>query len=78
MAGKKGKAAKGQNEKKDEEEMVSNEINIVVIGDEGTGKTSLINCYANDTFSPEYVPSIYNEYRCEVELLEKDDSLSKR
>jgi len=60
---KESKGANGdqaKNSKDQEVEMVSNEINIVIIGDEGTGKTSLINSYAHDTFSMEYVPSIYN------------------
>jgi hypothetical protein len=30
-------------------------------------KTSIINNYAHDTFQTEYVPTIYNQFRCEVE-----------
>ena len=34
----------------DPKDLVSNEVNIVFIGDEGVGKTSIINNYAHDTF----------------------------
>ena len=51
----------------EKDDLVTNEINIVIIGDEATGKTSLINCYAHDTFSTEYVPSIHNQFIFEVE-----------
>ena len=39
---------------------VSNVVNIVMVGDEAVGKSSIINCYAFDTFSDEYVPSAFD------------------
>ena len=39
---------------------VSNIVNIVMVGDEAVGKSSIINCYAFDTFSDEYVPSAFD------------------
>ena len=51
---------------------VTNEINITIIGDDGTGKTSIINAYALDTFSPEYVPSTLNQFRIECNISNKD------
>ena len=44
-----------------------NSINTVIIGDEGVGKTSIINCYVNDEFHPEYIPSMYNQFKVEIE-----------
>jgi len=47
---------------------ISNEINIVMIGDPATGKTSLIQSYVHDTFSIDYAPSVFDTFRCEVEI----------
>ena len=44
------------------------EINIALIGDEGVGKTALVNCYAFDTFQMQYTPSLINNWRCELDI----------
>ena len=41
-------------------------IKMVVIGDGGVGKTSLIKCYINDQFPEEHVPTVLDCYRTEV------------
>ena len=51
---------------------VTNEINITIIGDDGTGKTSIINSYALDTFQQEYIPSTLNQFRIECNISNKD------
>ena len=37
-------------------------IKIVVVGDPGAGKTSLIRRFVEDTFDPSYNPTIYDKY----------------
>ena len=43
------------------------EFNLVIIGDEGVGKSSLLECYAYDSFNPAYNPSIHNHPVLEIE-----------
>ena len=43
-------------------------IKMVVIGDGGVGKTSLIKCYINDQFPEEHVPTVLDCYRTEVQI----------
>ena len=66
-------AEEDQDSNRDEKQ---NSINLVLIGDEGVGKTSLVNCYVHDVFSPEYVPSVYNQFRVEVENTHAEYSIN--
>ena len=43
-------------------------IKMVVIGDGGVGKTSLIKCYIHDSFPEEHVPTVLDCYRTEVQI----------
>jgi GTPase SAR1 family protein len=43
-------------------------IKMVVIGDGGVGKSSLINCYINDQFPEVHVPKVLDCYRTEVQI----------
>ncbi len=57
-------------------EKPSNEVNIVVIGDSAVGKTALIHSYVTDNFQEEYVPSVLDTYRCEVEISHQSENSS--
>ena len=37
-----------------------------MIGDACVGKSSIINCYAFDTFDEEYAPSVYDQFKCDI------------
>ena len=50
-------------------------IKMVVIGDGGVGKTSLIKCYAHDQFPEEHVPTILDCYSAEVNINNRPLSL---
>ena len=39
---------------------LDNEVNVVLVGDEAIGKSSIINCYTHDLFNPDYTPSIFD------------------
>ena len=46
----------------------SNSINIIIVGDEGCGKTQIVNSYLYDTFDTEYTPSFFSQLSCELNL----------
>ena len=39
-----------------------------MVGDDGIGKTSIIDSYVYDTFSPVYVPSTSNVFKCQIDI----------
>ena len=45
-----------------------------MVGDEAVGKSSIINCYAFDTFSDEYVPSAFDQYKCDIQINDREYS----
>jgi len=51
---------------------VSNVVNIVMVGDEAVGKSSIINCYAFDTFSDKYVPSAFDQFKCDIQIYNRE------
>ena len=55
-----------------EDEMT--EVKIVVIGDGAVGKTSMIASYATNTFDEDHVPTIYDIYKCIVEVSQCDST----
>ena len=49
---------------------------ILMIGDSGVGKSSLLHRYANDSFSPNFLPTIGIDYK--IKLLTVEDKIGKR
>jgi Ras-related protein Rab-8A len=47
-----------------------------MIGDSGVGKSSLLHRYANDSFSPNFLPTIGIDYK--IKLLTIEDKMGKR
>lgn len=43
-------------------------IRVVVVGDGGAGKTSLLSSFANGTFPSEYVPTVFENHDLHVEV----------
>ena len=43
-------------------------LKIVVVGDGAVGKTSMIASYATNTFDDQHVPTVYDLYKCAVEV----------
>mmetsp|Transcript_23346 Transcript_23346/g.22973 ORF Transcript_23346/g.22973 Transcript_23346/m.22973 type:complete len:206 (+) Transcript_23346:23-640(+) len=56
-----------------EEDQIYRPAKIVVIGDGGVGKTSLIKCYAEDSFPEDHVPTILDCYSAEVNIGANND-----
>ncbi|XP_075245290.1 cdc42 homolog [Convolutriloba macropyga] len=44
------------------------QVKIVVVGDGAVGKTSMIASYATNSFDDDHVPTVYDMYRCQVEV----------
>jgi GTPase SAR1 family protein len=43
-------------------------LKLVVIGDGAVGKTCLLVIYAKGTFPTEYVPTVFENYKCKVTI----------
>lgn len=54
-----------------ENDLFENDINIVLLGDNKVGKSSLIMSYATRRFNPEYVPRVLDAYRVIVPVMQK-------
>ena len=54
---KKEKITKQSENQNTVESYVDKFVNIVMVGDDGIGKTCIIDSYVYDTFNTEYVPS---------------------
>ncbi|XP_060105149.1 rho-related GTP-binding protein RhoF [Heteronotia binoei] len=48
------------------------ELKVVVVGDGGCGKTSLLLVYAKGTFPEEYAPSVFEKYTCSITVGKKE------
>jgi len=49
---------------------------LVVVGDGGSGKTSLLHVFSKDTFPEEYVPTVFESYIADVNVDGKDVELA--
>jgi small GTP-binding protein len=56
--------------------LFANQFKILMIGDSGVGKSSILHRYANDQFSPNFLPTIGIDYR--IKLLTIEDKMGKR
>ena len=54
-----------------EGDLFENDINIVLLGDNKVGKSSLIMSYATRRFNPEYVPRVLDAYWVIVPVMQK-------
>nr|XP_056715072.1 rho-related GTP-binding protein RhoF [Euleptes europaea] len=48
------------------------ELKVVVVGDGGCGKTSLLLVYAKGAFPEEYAPSVFEKYTCSINVGKKE------
>uniref|UniRef100_A0A6J0UGE8 Rho-related GTP-binding protein RhoF n=1 Tax=Pogona vitticeps TaxID=103695 RepID=A0A6J0UGE8_9SAUR len=48
------------------------ELKIVIVGDGGCGKTSLLRVYAEGTFPEQYAPSVFEKYTTSVTVRKKE------
>ena len=56
--------------------LAHNQFKILMIGDSGVGKSSILHRYANDQFSPNFLPTIGIDYK--IKQLAIEDKLGKR
>jgi small GTP-binding protein len=55
--------------------MAGNTLKLVVIGDGAVGKTCLLVVYAKGSFPTEYVPTVFENYKCKVTIGTKEHNI---
>ena len=51
------------------------QLSLIVLGDAGIGKTSMIKSYGEDTFTPDYQPTAYINYELKLMVTNKQISI---
>ena len=50
----------------------ANEVKIVVVGEGAVGKTCMVSCYVNDEFPSQYVPTVFDAHKGNMEYGDKE------
>ena len=47
---------------------MKNAMKIVLVGDGASGKSCMIQSYINDSFRNDYIPTVFDNYKCTVSI----------